>query len=79
MDLCPAAFAEGRFPAGLCSKDFVRIDRRNPQLDESGWSGVENLLLLEALELFGDNWAQVAEHVGTKSQVSMSRPCCSAC
>ncbi len=26
VDLCPAAFAEGRFPAGTCAADFVRID-----------------------------------------------------
>lgn len=26
VDLCPAAFAEGRFPAGTCARDFVRID-----------------------------------------------------
>lgn len=26
VDLCPAAFAEGRFPAGTCARDFVRIN-----------------------------------------------------
>jgi hypothetical protein len=26
VDLCPAAFAEGRFPAGTSARDFVRID-----------------------------------------------------
>ena len=25
LELCPAAFAEGRFPPGCSSKDFVRI------------------------------------------------------
>lgn len=25
VDLCPRAFAEGRFPPGTCTKDFVRI------------------------------------------------------
>lgn len=28
IDLCPEAFAEGRFPPGCSGKDFVRIDRR---------------------------------------------------
>jgi hypothetical protein len=28
INLCPAAFAEGRFPPGTSSKDFVRVDRR---------------------------------------------------
>lgn len=26
VDLSPPAFAEGRFPAGTCARDFVRID-----------------------------------------------------
>lgn len=26
VDLCPAAFAEGRFPPGCCAQDFVRLD-----------------------------------------------------
>ena len=33
------------------------------------WSDQETLLLLEGLELYGDNWAEIAEHVGTRSQV----------
>jgi SWI/SNF related-matrix-associated actin-dependent regulator of chromatin subfamily C len=33
-----------------------------------GWSDQETLLLLEALELFGDNFNEIAEHVGTKSK-----------
>lgn len=28
IDLCPEAFAEGRFPPGCSGKDFVRIDRK---------------------------------------------------
>lgn len=27
------------------------------------------MLLLEAIELYNDNWSEVAEHVGTKSQL----------
>ena len=33
------------------------------------WTDQETLLLLEGLELFKENWAEIAEHVGTKSQV----------
>jgi hypothetical protein len=28
IDLCPQAYAEGRFPPGCSAKDFVRIDSR---------------------------------------------------
>lgn len=27
VDLCPQAFAEGRFPAGCTAKDFIRVDQ----------------------------------------------------
>lgn len=40
--------------------------------DTSIWSDMDTLLLLEGLELFGDNWAEISDHVGTKSQVSMT-------
>ena len=35
------------------------------------WSDMDTLLLLEGLELFGDNWAEISDHVGTKSQVHL--------
>lgn len=39
------------------------------QADAAGWTLQEHLLLLEGLELHGDDWAAVSEHVGSKSQV----------
>ena len=36
---------------------------------DGAWRDVETLLLLEGVQLFGDNWAEIAAHVGTKSQV----------
>lgn len=35
---------------------------------EEGWSDYETLLLLEALEIFSDDWMKVSKHVGTRSQ-----------
>lgn len=32
------------------------------------WTDQETLLLLEALELHGDNWQEVADHVVTKTR-----------
>jgi len=37
--------------------------------EELVWSDMDTLLLLEGLELFGDNWADISDHVGNKSQV----------
>ncbi|CAL8469788.1 g9330 [Coccomyxa elongata] len=69
VDLCPEAFAEGRFPPGCTARDFIRIDAAQPSENPKEWTDQETLLLLEGLELYGDNWAETAEHVGTKSQV----------
>lgn len=32
------------------------------------WTDQETLLLLEAIELFRDNWSEIAEHVATKTK-----------
>lgn len=32
VDLCPEAFAEGRFPPGCSGKDFIRIDQPHLQM-----------------------------------------------
>lgn len=39
------------------------------QTQPQEWSDQETLLLLEGLELHKDRWADIADHVGTKSQV----------
>lgn len=72
--ICPKAYAEGRFPTGLCSKDFIRVTHRSHHEREtnSHWTVQESLLLLTSLEMFGDNWAEVAENVGSKTQVQYS-------
>lgn len=67
--LCPEAYAQGRFPAGASAADFVRIEAKDSIPDPSGWSEQETALLLEAVELFKDDWAAIAEHVGTKNQM----------
>lgn len=38
-------------------------------MPQGTWSQQETLLLLEGLEMFGDDWTEVADHVGTKSAV----------
>jgi SWI/SNF related-matrix-associated actin-dependent regulator of chromatin subfamily C len=69
IDLCPRAFAEGRLPPGTAAKDFIKIDKQSAKQNASGWSDQETLLLLEALQLFGDRWDKVEAHVGTKNKL----------
>ncbi len=60
----------------MTSKDYVRITHRAlHERGDNGWTVQETLLLLTGLEMFGDNWAEVSEHVGTKTQVPGLWPC----
>ncbi|KAJ8762768.1 hypothetical protein K2173_022897 [Erythroxylum novogranatense] len=68
--LCSNCFHESRFVASHSSLDFVKMDSTNDygDLDGESWSDQETLLLLEAVELYHENWNEIAEHVGTKSK-----------
>ncbi|KAL3695574.1 hypothetical protein R1sor_009650 [Riccia sorocarpa] len=70
FDLCPDCYNDGKFGDGMTSTDFLRMDALTDtgDADGGGWSDQETLLLLEALELYGDNWSEIAEHVATKSK-----------
>ncbi|RZC06980.1 SWI/SNF complex subunit SWI3C-like isoform X1 [Glycine soja] len=68
--LCTDCFHDGRFVIGHSSIDFVRVDstRDYGELDGDNWTDQETLLLLEAMEIYNENWNEIAEHVGTKSK-----------
>ncbi|KAL8110287.1 hypothetical protein AgCh_026128 [Apium graveolens] len=68
--LCLECFHEGRFVAGHSSLDFTRFDSSKDYGDPDGvnWSDQETLLLLEAMEIYGENWNEIAERVKTKSK-----------
>ncbi|CAA3009905.1 SWI SNF complex subunit SWI3C [Olea europaea subsp. europaea] len=68
--LCLDCFNEGRFVAGHSSLDFVKVSYTNNYGDADGdnWSDQETLLLLEGMQMYNENWNQIAEHVGTKSK-----------
>ncbi|KAL3026368.1 hypothetical protein AAZX31_04G227300 [Glycine max] len=68
--LCTDCFHDGRFVIGHSSIDFVRVDstRDYGELDGDSWTDQETLLLLEAMEIYNENWNEIAEHVGTKSK-----------
>ncbi|KAI9257884.1 SWIRM domain-containing protein [Sporodiniella umbellata] len=70
MDLCAICYKEGRFPVTCFSSDFIRYE--NQQQEEAkmakSWSDEETLLLLEAIELYDDDWNTIGDYVGTKSR-----------
>lgn len=70
-DLCTLCYQEARFPSSTTSADYVKLeneDYRSIGDKESSWSDSELLLLLEALEMFDDNWESVADHVGSRTR-----------
>ncbi|GLJ20492.1 hypothetical protein SUGI_0372970 [Cryptomeria japonica] len=68
--LCSDCFNDGKPAIGMATVDFVRTDASRDAGDADGnnWTDEETLLLLEALEIYNDNWNEIAEHVGTKSK-----------
>lgn len=71
MDLCPLCYKQGRFPVTSFSSDFIRYEPtayQHGSEDATSWSDEETLLLLEAIELYDDDWNTVAEYVGTKTR-----------
>ena len=71
--ICPSCYSEGRFPASMHSGEFVRIDNATSTSQhrhgtELSWSDQETLLLLEGLEMHGDNWDAISDHVGSRSK-----------
>ncbi|CCG84988.1 protein of unknown function [Taphrina deformans PYCC 5710] len=67
LDLCPSCYQEGRFPSSSQSGDFVRLEAQSNH-NESEWTDQEVLLLLEALEMFDENWPDIAAHVGSRTK-----------
>lgn len=70
-DLCPNCFVQGRMPNTHRGSDFVKLEEPThsavPDKD-APWTDSETLLLLEGLENFDDDWASIANHVGTRTR-----------
>ncbi|KAF9990616.1 hypothetical protein BGZ75_000814 [Mortierella antarctica] len=69
LELCSNCYIEGRFPSTMTSGDFIRLNAQHfKHATDDEWTDQETLLLLEGLELYDEDWNQVAEHVGTRSR-----------
>ncbi|XP_026394240.1 SWI/SNF complex subunit SWI3D-like isoform X2 [Papaver somniferum] len=68
FDLCSECYNNGKFDAGMSHADFILMESAEPGVNGGSWTDQETLLLLEALELFGPNWSEIAEHVATKTK-----------
>ncbi|EPZ32250.1 SWIRM domain-containing protein [Rozella allomycis CSF55] len=68
QSICSTCYKEGRFPSTLKSSDFMKMNPQEKILKEDVWTDQETLFLLEAIEMHGDDWLKVAEHVKTKDK-----------
>lgn len=67
--MCSKCYNDGKLGPDMVSTDFVRMDAaEEDSANGGGWTDQETLLLLEGLEMYGDNWTEIAEHVATKSK-----------
>ena len=75
---CNEKTGENRMPFSITSNIGLRTDqysKNNPFVEQKGaetvpreWTDQERLLLLEAIEMYRDDWNKVTEHVGTRNQ-----------
>ncbi|KAJ7967336.1 SWI/SNF complex subunit SWI3D [Quillaja saponaria] len=69
FDLCTDCFNNGKFGSGMSVLDFILMEPAEvPGVSGGKWTDQETLLLLEALELYKENWNEIAEHVATKTK-----------
>ncbi|KAK4340325.1 hypothetical protein RND71_041787 [Anisodus tanguticus] len=69
FDLCSECFNNGKFGSGMSPSDFILMEPGEGGGASGGkWTDQETLLLLEALELYKENWNEIAEHVATKTK-----------
>ncbi|KAJ7598733.1 Smarcc1 protein [Mycena floridula] len=73
MEICAPCYLDGRFPSTMFSGDFVKFDTASTSVaqgtghDGDDWTDQEVLLLLEAIEMYDDDWSKIEEHVSTRS------------
>lgn len=73
VDLCASCYQNARYSTAMKPRDFIQMNSAgahgaNEESDPDAWTESETLLLLEALEMYGDNWTLVSEHVGSKGK-----------
>jgi SWIRM-associated domain at the N-terminal/SWIRM domain/Myb-like DNA-binding domain/Zinc finger, ZZ type len=76
LDLCETCFTDRKYPPTMLPRDFIQMTSSpigngadgKTRHDSRVWSESETLLLLEALEMYGDSWNMIAEHVASKDQ-----------
>ncbi|EFA83436.1 myb domain-containing protein [Heterostelium album PN500] len=67
VNICNNCFTGGSYAPNHQATDFTKIEQEVSKEPEE-WTDQETLLLLEAIDLYGDSWVDVSEHVATKTK-----------
>lgn len=75
FDLCLECFSVGvEIKEHKNDHDYKIMDYMSFPLFEEGWGADEELLLLEAIQMYGiGNWSEISEHVGTTKSPEICR------
>ncbi|AES64520.2 transcriptional adapter ADA2b [Medicago truncatula] len=70
FDLCVECFSVGaELTPHKSNHDYRVMNKLSFPLVSPDWNADEEMLILEGIEMYGlENWAEVAEHVGTKNK-----------
>lgn len=61
-------FENSQFEDYFKSSDFIKLEKTNLNNEFKPWTNNEILLLLEGIEMFGDDWNLIAGHVGSRAK-----------
>jgi chromatin structure-remodeling complex subunit RSC8 len=61
-------FENSQFEDYFKSSDYVKLEKTTLNSESKPWSNNEVLLLLEGIEMFGDDWNLIAGHVGSRAK-----------
>ncbi|KAF2430070.1 SWI/SNF complex protein [Tothia fuscella] len=70
-DICPSCMTDNHKPNNTHSSDYVRLDSDSMstlQDRDKPWSETEELLLLEGLEMYDDDWNKISDWVGSRTR-----------
>jgi SWI/SNF related-matrix-associated actin-dependent regulator of chromatin subfamily C len=70
-DVCSMCYLDKRFPANTTADEYVRVESDEfsaIQDRDKPWTETEELLLLEGLEMYDDDWNKISDWVGSRTR-----------
>lgn len=71
FDICPSCYTDKRYPENYTATDFTKIENDKYSIipdRDAEWTDAEILALLEGLEMYNEDWNEIADYVGSRSR-----------